>query len=276
MSTTLPLAGVIGFPIAHSKSPKMHGLWLAQNGIKGHYVPLAVSPDDFEQVLKLLPKMGFVGANVTIPHKVTALQLATHATDRARQIGAANTITFGENGEIYADNTDGHGFITNIKSKYPDWSASTGPLLVLGAGGAARAVLSALLDDGAPQILIANRTRENADRLARDFGESVTVIEWSDVSTQIANVATLVNTTSLGMVGKPPMTIDLSQLQPETLVSDIVYTPLETDLLKTASDKGCKTVDGLGMLIYQGMPGFEKWFGATPVATDELREMLLK
>jgi shikimate dehydrogenase len=276
MSTTLPLAGVIGFPIAHSKSPKMHGLWLAQNGIKGHYVPLAVSPDDFEQVLKLLPKMGFVGANVTIPHKVTALQLATHATDRARQIGAANTITFGENGEIYADNTDGHGFIKNINSKYADWSASTGPLLVLGAGGAARAVLSALLDDGAPQILIANRTRENADRLARDFGESVTVIEWSDVSTQIANVATLVNTTSLGMVGKPPMTLDLSQLQPETLVSDIVYTPLETDLLKAASDKGCKTVDGLGMLIYQGMPGFEKWFGATPVATDELREMLLK
>ena len=276
MSTTLPLAGVIGFPIAHSKSPKMHGLWLAQNGIKGHYVPLAVSPDDFEQVLKQLPKMGFVGANVTIPHKVTALQLATHATDRARQIGAANTITFGENGEIYAANTDGHGFITNIKSKYPDWSASTGPSLVLGAGGAARAVLSALLDDGAPQILIANRTRENADRLAHDFGESVTVIEWSDVPTQIANVATLVNTTSLGMVGKPPMTLDLSQLQPETLVSDIVYTPVETDLLKTASDKGCKTVDGLGMLSYQGMPGFEKWFGATPVATDELREMLLK
>ena len=276
MSTTLPLAGVIGFPIAHSKSPKMHGLWLAQNGIKGHYVPLAVSPDDFEQVLKLLPKMGFVGANVTIPHKVTALQLATHATDRARQIGAANTITFGENGEIYADNTDGHGFITNIKSKYPDWSASTGPSLVLGAGGAARAVLSALLDDGTPQILIANRTRENADRLAHDFGKSVTVIEWSDVPTQIANVATLVNTTSLGMVGKPPMTLDLSQLQPETLVSDIVYTPLETDLLKTASDKGCKTVDGLGMLIYQGMPGFEKWFGSTPVATDELREILLK
>jgi len=276
MSTTLPLAGVIGFPIAHSKSPKMHGLWLAQTGIKGHYVPLAVSPDDFEQVLKLLPKMGFVGANVTIPHKVTALQLATHATDRARQIGAANTITFGENGEIYADNTDGHGFITNIKSKYPDWSASTGPSLVLGAGGAARAVLSALLDDGAPQILIANRTRENADRLAHDFGESVTVIEWSDVPTQIANVATLVNTTSLGMVGKPPMTLDLSQLQLETLVSDIVYTPLETDLLKTASDKGCKTVDGLGMLIYQGMPGFEKWFGSTPVATDELREILLK
>jgi len=276
MSTTLPLAGVIGFPIAHSKSPKMHGLWLAQNGIKGHYVPLAVSPDDFEQVLKQLPKMGFVGANVTIPHKVTALQLATHATDRARQIGAANTITFGENGEIYADNTDGHGFITNIKSKYPDWSATTGPSLVLGAGGAARAVLSALLDDGAPQILIANRTRENADRLAHDFGESVTVIEWSDVPTQIANVATLVNTTSLGMVGKPPMTLDLSQLQPETLVSDIVYTPLETDLLKTASDKGCKTVDGLGMLIYQGMPGFEKWFGSTPVATDELREILLK
>ena len=276
MSTTLPLAGVIGFPIAHSKSPKMHGLWLAQNGIKGHYVPLAVLPDDFEQVLKQLPKMGFVGANVTIPHKVTALQLATHATDRARQIGAANTITFGENGEIYADNTDGHGFITNIKSKYPDWSASTGPSLVLGAGGAARAVLSALLDDGAPQILIANRTRENADRLAHDFGESVTVIEWSDVPTQIANVATLVNTTSLGMVGKPPMTLDLSQLQPETLVSDIVYTPLETDLLKTASDKGCKTIDGLGMLIYQGMPGFEKWFGATPVATDELRGILLK
>jgi shikimate dehydrogenase len=148
--------------------------------------------------------------------------------------------------------------------------------LVLGAGGAARAVLSALLDDGTPQILIANRTRENADRLAHDFGESVTVIEWSDVPTQIANVATLVNTTSLGMVGKPPMTLDLSQLQPETLVSDIVYTPLETDLLKTASDKGCKTVDGLGMLIYQGMPGFEKWFGSTPVATDELREILLK
>ncbi len=276
MNKNLRLAAVIGFPIAHSKSPKMHGYWIEQAGINGHYVPLEIAPEYFETLVPNLFKMGFGGANVTIPHKISALKIATHVTDRAKLIGAANTLSFGENGEIYADNTDGYGFITNIKMTHPEWSASHGTALVLGAGGASRAVLSALLDDGAPRILLANRTKANALTLKSDFGEKIHVIDWDDVSNNLSDLNLFVNTTSLGMVGKDPMLLDLGRLNPNTLVTDIVYNPLETELLKVAKTAGCRTVDGLGMLIYQGMPGFEKWFGAKPRATDELRDILLK
>ncbi len=276
MNESLKLAAVIGHPISHSKSPKMHGYWLEQNKINGHYIPLSISPDDFRRLVPELAKMGFVGANVTIPHKLSALEIATKVSDRAQLIGAANTLTFGVDGEVFADNTDGYGFITNIKTVCRDWAASDGPSLVLGAGGAARAVLSALLDDGAPQILISNRTRSKADSLKRDFGDRISVIDWADISKNLYALNTLINTTSLGMVGKDKMDLDLTNLSSQTLVTDIVYTPLETELLKIASRKGCRTVDGLGMLIYQGIPGFEKWFGKTPIVTPELREILLK
>lgn len=275
MMTTLPLAGVLGYPIAHSKSPKMHGYWLQQNNIAGHYVPLSVAPDDFKSVVRTLPKMGFVGANVTLPHKLSALEIATEVSERARLIGAANTLTFGSNGEIYADNTDGYGFITNIKTAAPNWSAKGGPALVLGAGGAARAIISALKEDGVPKIYLANRTREKSELLAHDFGDAIAVIDWQDIPQYLDHAATLINTTSLGMLGKDDMTVDLSNLTNRTLVTDIVYTPLETGLLKAAKEKGCQTVDGLGMLIYQGIPGFEKWFGVTPTVTQELRDLLL-
>lgn len=271
----IPLVAVIGHPIAHSKSPILHGAWLKQQGINGHYIPVDVSPDDLEEVIKTLPKMGFVGANVTIPHKEAVMKLADNISDRAAIIGAANTLTFRENGTIYADNTDGYGFIENIRQAEPHWDPKTGPALVLGAGGASRAVLSALLDAGVPEIILTNRTKARADQMREVFGARVTVVDWVKASAYVERAHTLVNTTSLGMAGKDPLVINLEGLKAETLVTDIVYNPLETDLLKAAKAAGCRTVDGLGMLIYQALPGFERWFGKKPEVTDEIRNMLL-
>lgn len=276
MSHKLPVVAVIGSPIAHSKSPKMHGYWLAQNQISGHYVPLDVVPENLETVLRTLPKMGFVGANITIPHKEAALKIADHITDRAAKIGAANTLFFGTDGKIYADNTDGHGFIENLRAGCPSWVPTDGPALVLGAGGASRAIIVALLEQGVPQIILANRTRTRSDDLATEFGDDrIRVIDWMAVNDSLSGVKTLVNTTSMGMVGQDPLPFDLGGLPNDALVTDIVYTPLITPLLDWARTRGNPWVDGLGMLIYQGIPGFTKWFGATPTVTDELREMLL-
>ncbi len=276
MSHKLPVVAVIGSPIAHSKSPKMHGYWLAQNNIAGHYVPLDVAPDDFETVLRTLPKMGFVGANVTIPHKEAALKIADHVTDRAAKIGAANTLFFDAEGKIHADNTDGHGFIENLRAGCSTWAPTDGPTMVLGAGGASRAIIVALLEQGAPQVILANRTRARADDLAAEFGDDrIRVIDWAAADDAMIDVKTLVNTTSMGMVGHDPLPFDLACLPMDALVTDIVYAPLITPLLHRAQDRGNPWVDGLGMLIYQGIPGFTKWFGATPTVTTELRDMLL-
>nr|WP_325252606.1 shikimate dehydrogenase [Amylibacter sp.] len=270
----IPLAAVIGWPIAHSKSPRIHGYWLAQLGIAGQYVPLGIPADDFAEAMVQLPKLGFVGANVTIPHKEQALELATEVTERARMIGAANTLTFLPEGGFRADNTDGIGFIDNLRQNAPDWVASDGPALVLGAGGASRAVLWSLLDAGVPQILLANRTKARADQLAHESGSKISVIDWSDISGATKQVSTIVNTTSLGMDGQPPLDITLN-CAAGTLVTDLVYVPMITPLLQQAIDKGLPTVDGLGMLLHQAAPGFQAWFGTSPTVDDALRQVVL-
>ncbi|MGB2407935.1 MAG: shikimate dehydrogenase [Paracoccaceae bacterium] len=271
----IPLVAVLGSPVAHSKSPLLHGFWLKQFGIQGHYVPIDVMAADLEQVLQTLPKMGFVGANVTLPHKEKILSIADQISDRAALIGAANTLVFQPDGKLYADNTDGYGFIENIRQHAPDWQAKGGPALVLGAGGAARAIVSALLEAGTPEVRISNRTRARADQIKSDFGGRVGVVDWVKAGAEIEYAHTLVNTTSLGMTGKSALTVSLDKLNPETLVTDIVYSPLETELLKAARSKGCRVVDGLGMLIHQAVPGFQRWFGQKPVVDQAIRDILL-
>lgn len=275
MTVRIPLAGVIGHPIAHSRSPRLHGFWLSRLGLPGHYVPLDVTPDDLGLVLAALPRAGFRGVNVTIPHKEAALALATGATDRARRIGAANTLTFRSDGGFDADCTDGAGFIANLRQERPDWRADAGPVAVFGAGGAARAVLDALLIAGATEIRLANRTRPRAEALRSAFGPTIRVVDWSEAGTLADGTATLVNTTSLGMAGQPPFDIPLAGIAPGALATDIVYTPLDTPFLGAARAAGADTVDGLGMLLHQAAPGFAAWFGKMPVVDAETRARVL-
>jgi shikimate dehydrogenase len=272
----IPLAGVIGSPIAHSKSPALHGHWLKTLGLSGFYIPMDVSPDNLVDVLKVLPKAGFVGVNVTVPHKVAALELADLVTDRATLIGAANTLIFRKDGKIHADNTDGYGFIENLRQNAPDWNPSAGPAAVLGAGGAARAVIASLLDVGVPEILISNRTRIRAEGLQHDFGNRLKVVDWVQAGNMLEDAATVVNTTALGMMGKPELRVPLDGLQKNALVTDLVYAPLQTRLLRVAHEMGCQTVDGLGMLLHQAVPGFERWFGQRPPVDAETRAAVLK
>ncbi|NNK77489.1 MAG: shikimate dehydrogenase [Litoreibacter sp.] len=272
---SIPLAGVIGQPVAHSRSPRLHGHWLQRYGLPGYYIPMEVAGADLAHVLDNLPKMGFRGVNVTIPHKEKVLDLSDVVSDRAAIIGSANTLTFQNDGKIHADNTDGLGFIANLKQEAPDWDGSAGSALVLGAGGAARAIIAALLQEGVPEVLVTNRTRARADALKSHFGAKVRVVDWNQASAAIEGAATLVNSTSLGMEGKEELKVSLSKLKPETLVTDIVYAPLQTNLLISASEKGCRTVDGLGMLLHQAVPGFERWFGKRPEVDEELRKAVL-
>ena len=274
MNSTIPLAGVIGFPVAHSKSPRLHGHWLAKYGIQGHYVPLHVAPEHLPNTLKSMQNMGFVGCNVTIPHKEAALSLAQNVTDTARRIGAANTLVF-KDGEIHADNTDGIGFVENLRQNAPNWRADAGPVLVIGAGGAARAILVALLDAGAPEIMLTNRTADRASALAAEFGTRVRAYPWERTETLLPLAATVVNTTALGMTGKEAFPFSLKGLPSTTLATDIVYTPLDTQFLQAARAQGCTTVDGLGMLLHQAAPGFARWFGQVPEITDQTRRVVL-
>ena len=274
MSNKIPLAGVIGSPIAHSKSPNLHGFWLKRHGIKGHYVHLDVAQSDLEDVLRAMPKMGFVGANVTIPHKEKVLAIADSVTDRAALIGAANTLIFKEDGKIYADNTDGYGFVENLRAN-SDWDPKAGPAAVFGAGGEARAVIASLIDVGVTEIRLSNRTRLRSDALKAEFGNKITVYEWVQAGSMLEGAMTVVNTTSLGMVGKPEFKVPLDALSPKAVVTDLVYTPLRTTFLENAAKNGCQTVDGLGMLIHQAAPGFERWFGVRPEIDDETRQVLL-
>ncbi|MBB94711.1 MAG: shikimate dehydrogenase [Rhodobacteraceae bacterium] len=271
----IPLAGVIGSPIAHSKSPRLFAHWLRSYGVRGHYIPMDIAHDDLEQVLRTLPRMGFVGLNVTIPHKETVLGLADLVTDRATLIGAANTLIFRPDGKIHADNTDGYGFMENLRSGAPDWDPKAGPAVVLGAGGASRAVVSALAEAGVNDILLTNRTRVRAEKLKEDFGQRVQVIDWVQAGNIVEDAGLVVNTTSLGMVGKPELRVPLDGLRPGTVVTDLVYAPLKTRLLKEAEAAGCTTVDGLGMLLHQAVPGFERWFGPRPQVDDDTRAAIL-
>lgn len=272
----IPLAGVIGSPIAHSKSPQLHQHWLRTYGIAGHYIPMDVHSSDLETVIRTLPKMGFVGANVTIPHKEAIMSIADQVTDRAILIGAANTLIFRNDGKIHADNTDGYGFLENLKTGAPNWHPKSGPAAVLGAGGAARAVVASLLDAGVPEILIANRTRVRAEKLKSDFGSRLRIYDWVQAGNMIDEASLVVNTTSLGMIGKGEMRVPLDGLRATTVVTDLVYAPLKTQLLATAEQTGCVTVDGLGMLLHQAVPAFERWFGIRPEVDRATRAAALR
>ena len=271
----IPLAGVIGSPIAHSKSPQLHRHWLKTYGLQGFYIPMDVSPANLREVLTSLPKMGFVGVNITIPHKETVLQIADLVTDRAALIGAANTLIFRKDGKIHADNTDGYGFLENLKAGAPTWNPKSGPAVVLGAGGASRAVVAALLEAGVPEILISNRTRIRAEILTKDFGKRLQVVDWAQVGNVLGEAALTVNTTSLGMVGHPELRIPLGGLRKGSIVTDLVYTPLQTNFLLEAEAQGCIIVDGLGMLLHQAAPGFERWFDHRPEVDSATRAAVL-
>lgn len=272
----IPLAGVIGSPIIHSKSPQIHRHWLSNMGLKGYYIPMNVAADDLRQVLETLPKAGFVGVNITIPHKERVLEIADLVTDRAILIGAANTLIFRKDGKIHADNTDGYGFIKNLESAPNGWDAKAGPAALFGAGGAARAVIAALLDAGVPEILLSNRTRVRAEALQSDFGKRLRVFDWVQAGNMLDHAATVVNTTSLGMIGQPPLRVPLDGLRKEATVTDLVYAPLKTRLLEVAEEMGCQTVDGLGMLLHQAVPGFERWFGTRPTVDSATRAAALR
>jgi shikimate dehydrogenase len=270
-----PLAGVVGWPIAHSRSPDLHGFWLRKYGIRGWYIPMGIRPENFEAAVRALPKLGFRGINVTIPYKETILHMSSSVSDRAALIGAANTISFRPDGSIHADNTDGYGFLENLRQNAPGWSAKDGPALVLGAGGAARAVISALLSAGAPEVRIANRTRQRAQYLAETYGAKVVVADWIGAAAACAGAKTIVNTTSLGMKGQPQLNLSLAQAPGDALVTDLVYTPLVTGLIDQARGRGLRTVDGLGMLLHQAAPGFHHWFGVRPEIDAALRAHML-
>lgn len=273
--TSLPRAAVIGNPVSHSLSPKLHTYWLNRYGLEGEYTALKVTEDALEQTLRSLPGQGFIGANVTIPHKVSVMQFADQITDRATLIGAANTLIFKEDGRIFADNTDGYGFMANLRQGAPDWNPKAGPAAIFGAGGAARAVIVALADAGVPEIIISNRTRPKAEALRAEFGARITVVDWVQADKSLEDAMTVVNTTSLGMAGAQELKVPLDNLRPEAVVTDIVYNPLRTPFLDAAAAKGCTTVDGLGMLLHQGVPGFERWFGQRPEVDDATRRAIL-
>lgn len=271
----IPLAGVIGSPVAHSRSPRLFAYWLRQLGIPGHYIPMDIAQNDLSEVLAALPKMGFVGVNVTIPHKESVLRLADIVTDRAALIGAANTLIFRKDGKIHADNTDGYGFVANLRQNAPDWAPSRSPAVVFGAGGAARAIIASLIEVGVPEIRLANRTRQRAETLRAEFGARVLVHDWVQAGNMLEGAGTVVNTTSLGMEGKPEFRVPLDGIEPGAVVTDLVYTPLRTQFLTFAESVGCTVVDGLGMLLHQATPGFERWFGQRPEVDAETRAAVL-
>ncbi|MCR8724475.1 shikimate dehydrogenase [Frigidibacter sp. ROC022] len=272
---SIPLAGVIGAPVGHSRSPALHGHWLRTLGIRGYYVPLEIAQADLEQTIRALPKMGFVGVNVTIPHKEKVLAIADLVTDRAALIGAANTLIFRKDGKIHADNTDGYGFIENLKANAPGWQPKAGPAAVFGAGGAARAVVASLIEVGVPEIRLANRTKTRAEVLHEEFGGKIHVYDWVQAGNMLDGATTVVNTTSLGMEGKAEFRVPLDALSPKAVVTDLVYTPLETPFLAFARQNGCVAVDGLGMLLHQAVPAFERWFGIRPEVDESLRRAVL-
>lgn len=276
MSTAVKLAAIIGWPVRHSLSPAMHTHWLKQYAISGAYVPLAVPPEDFARVVLTLPRMGFVGANVTIPHKEAAYALSATLDDDARATGAVNTLVFA--GDIVQGrNTDVRGFSAGLADGLGQGACKSGPAVVLGAGGAARAVLRALLNEGAPELRLVNRTEARAAALAASFADApISVVRWGDWDRAFDRARLLVNATSLGMTGKEPLDVPLDALPPASAVADIVYNPLQTGLLQRARARGHPTVDGLGMLMHQAVPAFAAWFGVTPQVTPELRAILVE
>ncbi len=264
------LAGILGWPVAHSRSPRLHGFWLERHGIDGAYVPLPVRPERFAEAVRSLVDLGFRGANVTIPHKEAAFAVCDEVAPFARRAGAVNTLVFREDGRIEGSNTDGYGFLESIREAVPGWRADRGPAVLLGAGGSARAVAAALLEAGCPRVTLVNRTRARAEALAQALGGPIDVAERAPLE----EAALLVNTTSLGMQGQPPLAIDLAPLPAGAVVADLVYVPLETPLIAAARARGLSAVGGLGMLLHQARPGFARWFGVDPQVDTALREFV--
>jgi shikimate dehydrogenase len=274
------VAGVMGWPIGHSLSPKLHGFWLDQFGVDGAYVPLAVRPERLEQALRALPALGFRGVNLTVPHKEAATALVDEIDAAAARIGAINVVVVDKDGRLVGTNTDGFGFLENLRQEQPDWDASGESAMLLGAGGAARAVSHALADSGAERIVIANRNRARAEALVDDLNSDrnrkiATAVDWAGRSGALDGTGLLVNTTSLGMTGQPSLELDLGDLPGNAIVNDIVYSPRRTPLLVAAAKRGNGTVDGLGMLLHQARPAFAAWFGHDPQVGDQLREHIL-
>ncbi len=268
------LAGVMGWPVAHSQSPRLHGYWLAQHGIDGAYLPLPVQPDDLAAALRALPILGFRGVNLTLPHKERALEVCDEVSESARRIGAVNTVVVDAEKRLVGSNTDDFGFLANLREA-SDWRADAGPAVLLGAGGAARAIAVALSDAGVDSIAIVNRTASRAEALAAALGGAVHAVPWSARADALADAALLVNTTTLGMNGQPPLELELDALPGAAVVNDIVYAPLETPLLAAARARGNPAVEGLGMLLHQARPGFEAWFGVRPEVSAGLRDFVL-
>jgi shikimate dehydrogenase len=266
-------AGVVGWPIEHSRSPMIHGYWLKELGIPGSYEKFAVRPGEFLEFASRIRKGELVGANVTVPHKEAAFAACDERTPVAEALGAVNTL-WRMDGRLIGDNTDVAGFLTNMDEAASGWAERAKSGIVIGAGGAARAIVYGLISRGFERIAIANRTQERAETLAAHFGGSTTVMAWADLSKNLAEADLLVNSSSLGMVGQPPLAVDLSALPQRAVVADIVYVPLRTPLIEAASARGLRTVEGLGMLLHQAAPGFVRWFGREPVVTPELRALV--
>lgn len=265
------VAGVAGWPVGHSRSPRLHGHWLQRYGIDGLYAPFPIAPENFETAVRGLAAAGLAGLNVTVPHKAAACALCDRLDDTARRLAAANTLVFGPDGAIEGRNTDAYGFAEALKAAAPEAAAGRGPAVVLGAGGAARAVVLALQSLGYSPVRIANRTAAHAEAAASALGPGVETVPWEERAAALAGAALLVNATSLGMTGRPALDLPLADLPPEATACDIVYAPLETPLLAAARRRGCRAVDGLGMLLHQGRPGFRAWFGVDPAVDDDLR-----
>jgi shikimate dehydrogenase len=267
-------ACVIGWPIEHSRSPLIHGYWLKKYGIDGAYTKEAVPPEAVTQFLRSLAQNGFVGCNVTVPHKEAAFVAADVKDASALAVSAANTLWI-EGGKLHAANTDTYGFMSYLNQRAPGWDANDLPVSILGAGGAARAIIHGLLEADAPEVRVFNRTRGRAEALAEHFGPRVKAFDWRDRGRRSRKAAVLVNTTTIGMNGVGSLDIDFHTFDPTCVVCDIVYVPLQTELIVRALGRGLRTVDGLGMLLHQAAPGFEKWFGVRPEVTRELRDLLV-
>ena len=273
-----PVAGVIGWPIGHSLSPVVHATWLARHGLAGHYVPLAVHPDRLEAAVRGLAALGFRGVNVTVPHKTAMLDVVDTVAPEARRIGAVNTVVVGGDGALTGRNTDVVGFWRHLCDSVAEAAAlATRPAVVLGAGGAARAVVAGLLGQGFADVRLANRTRPRTDALVDDVADArLTAVDWQDRDAALDDSGLLVNTTTLGMRGQPPLALDVARLPGDAVVYDIVYTPLETPLLTAARARSLATVDGLGMLLHQAVPAFEAFFGVRPEVDEALRQAVLE
>lgn len=269
----LKRACVIGWPVSHSRSPLIHGYWLGRYGILGSYDRHAVPPGEVKEFLDSLSEEGYLGCNVTLPHKETVFDLVNIADDPTRRLGVVNTV-FSRNGELWGTSTDGEGFLASVEAAIEGWQVSGRNIMILGAGGAARAIAGTLVARGAAQVQVANRTLERAETLRHDFGKRIAPLAWSAAGSAIAEVDLLVNTTSLGMTGQPPLQIDLARLPGAAVVADIVYVPLETAFLRSARERGNRTVGGLSMLLHQAVRGFELWFGLKPEVTQDLYDFV--